>query len=172
MVSYAKVREKIIDYIESNGLKIGDKLPSETMLSKELSVSRLTLRESINVLKGEGLVYTIHGKGTFISSDLKHISDTLNNNMGITEMIRLAGYKPGTKNFERELVAADKKVADNLKIEEGVDVLVCKRIRTADDKPVVYSIDYFAPHLVSGFLNIKDKNITKRLSERIISMGK
>jgi len=160
MVSHIKIRKKIIDYIKKNSLKVGDKLPSETVLSRELSVSRLTLRESINVLKGEGFVYTVHGKGTFISSDLKHISDTLNNNMGITEMIESAGSKPGTKDFERELVTASKEIANNLKIDEGIDVLVCKRIRTADSKPVVYSIDYFAPRLVSGFLNIKDKNIS------------
>ena len=160
MASYVKARKKIINYIKKNGLNVGDKLPSEAVLSKELSISRLTLRESINVLQGEGFVYTIHGKGSFISSDLKHISDTLNNNLGITEMIELAGSKPGTKDFERILVTANKEVANNLRIEEGTDVLVCKRIRTADGKPVVYSIDYFAPRLVSGFLNIKDKNVS------------
>lgn len=153
-------RERIINYVKENNLKVGDKLPSEEELSSKLAVSRLTLREALNILRGEGFVSTMHGKGTFISSDLEHISDTLNNNLGITEMIKLAGYKPGTGDFERRLVVADAELAKNLKVKEDSDVLVCKRVRTADGRPVVYSIDYFAPHLVSGFLNVKDKNVS------------
>ena len=33
-------------------------------------------------------------------------------------------------------------------------------MRTADDKPVVYSIDYFAPHLVPEFLKINENNVS------------
>ena len=44
MVSYMRVRKKIINYIKTNGLKVGDKLPSEAVFSKDLSVSRLSSR--------------------------------------------------------------------------------------------------------------------------------
>lgn len=154
------IREKIISYIDEKGLKVGSKLPSEAEFSKILEVSKLTLRETLNVLRGEGFLTTVHGKGTYISSDFKHISDTLNNNLGITEMIEMAGYKSGTKEFERNLVSADKEIAKSLLVPEGSDVLVCKRIRTADGNNVIYSIDYFAPHLVSDFLKIKDSNVS------------
>jgi GntR family transcriptional regulator len=160
MLSHNSTKEGIINFIKENSLNVGDKLPPESKLTKELKVSRLTLRESLKLLKGEGLVYTIHGKGTYISSDIKHIRDTIDNNLGITEMIISAGYKPGAKYFHRDLEEAGEEVAKSLNLKLGTDVLVFKRVRTADGKPVVYSIDYFAPHLVPAFLNVKDKNIS------------
>lgn len=154
------VRHKIIEYIKKHNLHVGDKLPSETVLSKEIEISRLTLRESLNILRGEGLLTTQHGKGTFISSDPEHITDTLNNNLGITEMIKVAGFKPGSKEFERQLVTADEELATQLGVKKGSDILVFKRIRTADDKPVIYSIDYIASMLVPEFLTISDHNVS------------
>jgi GntR family transcriptional regulator len=88
-------------------MKSGDRLPSETELSEQLGVSRLTLREAINTLKHEGLVYSVQGKGTFVACNIEQISDTLNNNLGITEMIEASGYRPGVGNFEKKLVKAD-----------------------------------------------------------------
>jgi GntR family transcriptional regulator len=160
MLSYNSTREGIINYIKANKLKVGDKLPPESELTRKLNVSRLTVRESLKLLKGEGIVYTIHGKGTYISSDVRHIRDTIDNNLGITEMIISAGFKPGVSYFNRDLVKADGEIAKNLHVNEDTFVLVCNRVRTADGKPVVYSVDYFAPHLVPAFLNVQDKNVS------------
>jgi len=160
MVAVKQAREGIIKYIKDKKLTIGDKLPPETVFTEHLKVSRLTLRESLKILKGEGIVHTIHGKGTFISSDTTHIKDTIDTNLSITEMIIAAGYEPGVSFFQRNLVKSDEEIAKNLGIHEGADVLVCRRVRTADGKPVVYSIDYFAPQLVSGFLKVEDENVS------------
>ena len=160
MVAIKHARDGIIKYIKDKKLRVGDKLPPESIFTEYLDVSKSTLRESLKLLKGEGIVNTMHGKGTFISSDITHINDTIDNNLSITEMIIAAGYKPGVNFFQRNLVKANSEVAKNLHIPEGSDVLVCKRVRTADGKPVVYSIDYFTPHLVPGFLRVEDKNVS------------
>lgn len=160
MATYLTIKRSIIDYIKSNDLKIGDKLPTENGLAEKLGVSRLTLREVLKVLREEGLIYTVHGIGTFISSNLEQINDTIDINLSITEMISSAGYKPGVKFCERKLVKSNKEIANALKIPEGSDVFVCQRVRTANGKPVVYSFDYFAPNLVAPFLGKNDENIS------------
>jgi GntR family transcriptional regulator len=160
MATYLSIKKSLLDYIKSNDLKVGDKLPTESEFAERLGVSRLTLREVLKVLREEGLIYTIHGSGTFISGNFKSINDTIDINLGISEMITAAGYKPGVKLFEKILVKASAEVANAFQIPEGSDVLVCKRVRTADDKPVVYSIDYFSPALVTAFLATNDDNIS------------
>lgn len=160
MTTYSTIKSSIIDYIKSNDLKIGDKLPTESGLAEKLGVSRLTLREVLKVLREEGLVYTVHGSGTFVSSNLEQINNTIDINLSITEMISSAGHKPGVKLFERKLVKSNKEIADAFKIPEGSDVFVCQRVRTSDGKPVVYSIDYFAPNLVAPFLSKNDESIS------------
>ena len=159
-LAYVSTMQKLINYIKKNGMKAGDRLPSEMELSEILGVSRLTLREAVNALKHEGIVNSIQGKGTFVSCCIDSISNTINNNMGISEMIMASGYQPGVSHFEKKLVRADKNVAEKLRITEGADVLVLKRIRTADDKPVVYSMDYMAPSLSAEFLAITDENVS------------
>lgn len=160
MLAYVSTKERIINYIKKNKLDVGDKLPTENELSKILGISRLTLREAVNALKNEGLINSIQGKGTFISGSIDNIANTLNNNLGISEMIIASGYKPGVNRFEKKLVKADKSIAKRVGVEEGADVLVLKRIRTADDKPVVYSMDYLVPALSAQFLSITDENIS------------
>jgi GntR family transcriptional regulator len=160
MLAYIATKHKLQKYIKTNNMKAGDRLPSENELSELLGVSRLTLREAINTLKHEGLVYSVQGKGTFVACNIDLISDTLNNNLGITEMIEVSGYRPGVSNFEKKLVKADKCVADYLNVVEGTDLLMCKRIRTADDKPVVLSQDFLSPKLSADFLAITDENVS------------
>ena len=154
------IKKSLFDYVKENNLKVGDKLPTEMEFAEILGISRLTLREALKVLSEDGLTYTVHGIGTFISGNFGSINDTIDINLGITEMISAAGFRPGVKYFEKNLVKASSEVALALRIPDGSDVLVCKRVRTADDNPVVYSIDFFSPALVMAFLTTNDDNIS------------
>ena len=54
------------DGIASGIWKPGDKLPSESELSAQLSASRISVRAAIGRLSGLGLVSSHQGKGTFV----------------------------------------------------------------------------------------------------------
>ena len=54
------------DGIASGIWKPGDKLPSESELSAQLSASRISVRSAIGRLSGLGLVSSHQGKGTFV----------------------------------------------------------------------------------------------------------
>lgn len=56
----------LIGFIASEGLKAGDRLPSEPRLVEMTGVSRLPLREALSMLKGLGVVEARHGKGVFV----------------------------------------------------------------------------------------------------------
>ena len=47
----------------------GGQLPSENDLSKQLNISRATLREGIRILQSRGILTVIRGKGTFVSEN-------------------------------------------------------------------------------------------------------
>ena len=111
-------------------------------------------------LKSEGIVVAMQGRGTFVACSSTQISDTLNLNYSVTEMIRCSGHEPGIAYFKKEIVPADKVVAAALKIELDMDVSLCTRIRTADDMPVVMTEDYLAPALASAFLAMGPQDIS------------
>ena len=152
MSAYIKAKDSILDYIVSNQLRPGDKFPTETELSEQLGISRLTLREAFNALKNEGIVHSTQGRGTFLSCSCDNIRDILNNCLSITKMIQESGYTPGMSLFEKELVDANEVVARKLDVPLGTSIVCCTRIRLADGKPVAYTKDYLAPRLTPMFL--------------------
>jgi DNA-binding FadR family transcriptional regulator len=62
-----EVAERIEELIASGKLALGDKLPPERELARELQISRPTLREGIRALSAIGTVRVEHGKGSFVA---------------------------------------------------------------------------------------------------------
>ncbi len=57
-----------MEYVDSQNMRVGDKLPSERDLSKALKVSRPLLREAIRVMESLNLIEVKPGSGIFIKS--------------------------------------------------------------------------------------------------------
>ena len=67
-----QVAEKICHMIEEReGLSVGEKLPNENDFSRQLHVSRTTLREAVRILVSYGILEIRRGKGTYILRDPK-----------------------------------------------------------------------------------------------------
>jgi GntR family transcriptional repressor for pyruvate dehydrogenase complex len=58
----------LLTRIQSDAVKIGDKLPSEPDLCKELRVGRGTLREASRIMQSRGYLEIRSGKGTYVVS--------------------------------------------------------------------------------------------------------
>ncbi|WP_080147080.1 FadR/GntR family transcriptional regulator [Marinilactibacillus piezotolerans] len=58
----------IMNVIQESDLQVGDRLPNEFTLAKQLNVSRNTVREAIKMLKSRNILEVKQGSGTFISS--------------------------------------------------------------------------------------------------------
>lgn len=66
-LKYQLIMDYILNEIFNGTLKTGDKIYSENELLQKFGVSRHTVREAIMRLLNEGYVYTVHGKGSFVS---------------------------------------------------------------------------------------------------------
>jgi DNA-binding GntR family transcriptional regulator len=111
-----------------------------------LGVSRTVVREALRVLVEDGLVARRQGIGTFVRNH--PILKNLNFNFGITEMIESAGLKSGTKHLAIQKEAADKEKAEQLRVPPGTPLFTIERVRTADGRPVVYSLDTCTEELI------------------------
>ena len=58
--------ENLLVYIETQNLKPGDLLPSETRLATQFEVSRPVIREALKNLEGKGIIEIINGKGALV----------------------------------------------------------------------------------------------------------
>ena len=64
---YKQIRTYIVDNISQNRWKPNDKIPSENELAAQFHVSRITIKNALQELTNEGVIYRIQGKGSFVS---------------------------------------------------------------------------------------------------------
>ncbi|WP_433743629.1 FadR/GntR family transcriptional regulator [Falsibacillus pallidus] len=69
---YLDIVHQLRDMIEYDGLKTGDKIPSERELSERLNVGRSSVREALRALELLGLIETRRGEGTFLRDFRDH----------------------------------------------------------------------------------------------------
>lgn len=147
--------------IEQGVFRPGAQLPPEPELMEMLGVSRTVVRDALRLLEDDGLITRRHGKGTFVR---KHpILQNLNFNFGTTEMIRSAGMAPGTAMAQVQVAEAAAEVASALNLTPGAPVISIERIRTADQRPVVYSLDY-CPQALVGDIEAGRFHMTEEVS--------
>ncbi len=65
-----KVTDAIINYVYQNGLKPGEKLPSERQLAEKLSVGRNSVRMCMDLMEEEALIKRVPGKGSFVQKEI------------------------------------------------------------------------------------------------------
>lgn len=63
---YVEIVRQLREMINKDGLKPGDKIPSERELSERLNAGRSSVREALRALELLGLIETRRGEGTFI----------------------------------------------------------------------------------------------------------
>ncbi|RHW40731.1 FadR family transcriptional regulator [Neobacillus notoginsengisoli] len=63
---YLEIVRQLRKMITADGLKTGDKIPSERELTERLNVGRSSVREALRALELLGLIETRRGEGTYI----------------------------------------------------------------------------------------------------------
>lgn len=140
------VRGLLLAMLTSGEYGPGDQLPNEHELSERFNVSRATTREAYSALIDMGYLVRKHGTGTFVSlAPRKH---SLELNLSYTELISAAGFRANISVVSQEIRAATHDDQQQLRLSPSDLVLVVERIRYADDRPVVYSVDRLPLRLV------------------------
>ena len=67
---YMKLVNWIKEQVSSGRFSAGEKLPTETALAEQFSVSRHTVRQAIAFMEKEGMLYSVQGSGTYFSDEL------------------------------------------------------------------------------------------------------
>lgn len=143
------VRRGVLKDLAEGVLPLGAKLVNEQGLAERFDVSRSSIREAVAALVTEGYLERRHGSGTYVVG-LPGAHHALDATLSYTRMITEAGMKPGLLVLNVAVRAPrDEEVAD-LRLEADEQVRAIERIRTADGRPVIYSIDVLPEHFVAA----------------------
>jgi GntR family transcriptional regulator len=142
---YRQIADQLRRGIESGELEEGMQIPTEDQLMETHHASRNTVRGALKELTTQGLVYTLHGKGTFVSERVSPIVTTLTTDpetgrgggegLIYTAEVAASGRSPSTDEPDVRIRKAGPAVAQSLKIAEETEVIMRYEKRYVDGLP-------------------------------------
>ncbi len=137
---YTQLREQLRARILDGTYPPASRLPSESELVQRLGVSRITVRQALGDLQKEGMIYKLHGKGTFVARPkaFQNVS-TL---QGLAESLSQHGFEVINRLYSFRHVAASKTVAEKLRLPAGSKVTEIKRVRLVNREPVSLEVTW------------------------------
>lgn len=148
---YYQLREILEEAI--GHMSPGNAIPSELVLCRLFDLSRPTVRQAINELVHEGLLYKTKGLGTFVAEpkipqEFLTVLESFN-----TEM-RRKGMSPRTEILSLERVNADERIRAALDLSEAGSVVRLARLRYADGEPLVTLASYLPEERLPNILTV------------------
>jgi GntR family transcriptional regulator len=131
---YHQLYELLRDKILNGEWKSGDLIPAESELISHYGVSRITVRQAVDKMVNEHLVYRERGRGTFVSYP-KYKTDVMRM-IGFEEDMQQRGMTPSTRVLVAKIVPVSRLTAERLKINLGDDLAFIRRLRIADGEPI------------------------------------
>ncbi len=147
------------------GMDAHDALPTERELLEEFQVSRTTVRQAIQRLIRQGLVYNVQGSGTYVANPAV-VSKTLRLT-SFTEDMRQRGLEPSSTILEQQDVAATPQLAAQLHLSAGDPLISVRRLRLAAGLPMALEHVY----LVAGLVHLGHLDSADSLYERLRADG-
>ena len=138
---YYQLKEVLKQQIRAGHLAPHTAIPSEPELVTQYHVSRATVRQALTELVHEGLLYRQHGRGTFVCEPRVQ-QQTISELTSFSDELRRRGKHPGGMLFISELVRGSQTVREQLRLTDEEQVIRLERLRTADEAPIAYEVDY------------------------------
>lgn len=153
-----ELKNSLLKYINESS-KIGEyKLPSEIKVAKELGVSRIALREVLKELRNDGILYSLHGKGTFINKNFTNLKFRFTPAREFLKSIQASGFDASVKLIDYKIIDADDFHTKKLDLEENSKVLRINKVFYANDNPVIFCTDIVPFKYLEG-IKIKDEDV-------------
>lgn len=156
---YRQIAGLLREQIKLGRLASGEKLPSEAELIAHYGVARMTVRQAIQELRGEGLVVAEHGKGVFVRSAppvRRLASDRFarrHRERGKSAFLaeaEAAGHKAGVDHVNVTNEIATPEIARRLRLTSDERVIVRSRRYLADGRPVETATSYIPASIATG----------------------
>lgn len=155
---YQQVYDILRSEIVRGAWRPGELIPTESELMERYGVSRITIRQVLNMLGQDGLIYRQRGRGTFVAHPA--VEQGLVRIVNFTEDMRQRGFAARSRVLSLIKTPAPADIADRLRIAEGEELACIERLRLADDEPMSIEKSYLVHRLCPGVLKRHNFAIT------------
>ena len=158
-VQYLKIKEILVEQIETGLLQARQKLPSERKMAEAFSTTRVTLREALGSLEAEARLYREDRRGWFVCPEPLRYDPRLT--LNFVDMAKQQGREALTKLVLAKQTLATKKTAKLLQVPMLTELYQLERVRYLEQRPVVYVVNYIKAEY---FKNLLDHDYVQSLT--------
>ena len=134
---------------EISDLATHEPIPGERALAERFGTSRVTIRQALALLQDDGLIYTVHGAGSFVAPPRVVKQMKL---LSFTEEMKQKGLKSSTQLISAVLVEDDDSATDEFVVISEPAFRI-ERLRYGNSEPLSYEITYINQSLAPGLLD-------------------
>lgn len=138
---YFQLKKLLEEQIVSARWAPGERIPSEPAICEQFGVSRTTVRQALGELESEGLIRKEKGRGTFVAEPRSH-SWHLQSAQGFWEEAVRSGHRVTSRLLRRAVEPLPLWASDALSLPPGSEGVTVERLRSVDDRPVMYVVNY------------------------------
>lgn len=138
---YLELKDWLLRGVLEGLFRPGTALPSENELAQRFRVSRITVRQALDLLRESGIVTSHQGKGYFVRA-ISAMQD-LGRLQGFGEMMEPLGIATRSEVLSAAEVEASAAVARALNVKRGDSVVKIERLRIAASVTMSVDFSYF-----------------------------
>ncbi len=142
---HSQIKEILKTRILEGMYTANQRMPSESELMSAFGVSRITVRQAMAVLQSEGLVYSVHGKGSFVSRP--RAFQDLGSLQGFGSAMRQMGYETHSRVLSVKMMRPTPEIQEILKLGKGTKVNELRRLRFLNREPISVDVSYLPSEL-------------------------
>lgn len=155
---YRQIQESILHKIHSGEWVLGEKIPSENVLVRDLGVSRMTINRALRELNQQGYLERVPGVGTFVKEPPHHAS--LINIQNISEEIQARGHRHRAELSLLDYEQAASGITDQMELPRGAKLFHAMIVHHENGIPIQLEDRYVNPKSAPEFMNVDFSRIT------------
>lgn len=156
---YQQLAALLREQIRAQELAPGSRMPTEAELGERYAASRNTVRLALDVLRNEGLVTSLQGRGTFVRAEppMKYYASLAGSRRKrlqadrtkdtFAQQTEAQGKKPRQESAV-EVIPAGVEIGTHLDLSPDHEVAVRRRIMFADNEPIQLGDSYYPLEIV------------------------
>lgn len=159
-LKHVAIREYVRGLVD--GRAPGTPAPSERDLVDRFGVARMTVRQALDALVGEGVLERHPGRGTFVAGPRR----TATGVRGLTDDLAVRGVVVETRTLAAETVPASEAMASAFRVRPEDPLVRWVRLRVGDGRPVCLSESFLPAAFAGGLLEHLPASLYDELAAR------
>jgi len=142
--------------IKNGDWKVGEKILSERELMQVFNISRSTVRQGIEYLVKEGILYRVQGKGTFVAPP--KIKQGVLRILDFSDLVNENGMELNSQILAKGLINPTAHIMKKLDLEQGEEAIWLQRLLQINHTPIMIETSYFQAKRFPNFLDLYDQH--------------